>query len=78
MAHHQGMTLLAINAAVLGSGLNQGPMQRRFHADPLVQSAEYLLQERAPNLLIDEVDRTAITPPPRPTANPVSDELQKA
>ena len=46
MAHHQGMTLLAIDSAVLDC-----PIQRRFHADPLVQAAEYLLQERAPDNL---------------------------
>jgi hypothetical protein len=73
MAHHQGMILLAINSAVLNS-----PMQRRFHADPLVQSAEYLLQERAPNFLLDEIDRAALAPPPRPAENSVSDELQNA
>lgn len=43
MAHHQGMTLLAIDNA-----LNNSPMQRRFHADPVVQASELLLQERVP------------------------------
>jgi hypothetical protein len=73
MAHHQGMTLLAIDSVVLDQ-----PMQRRFHADPLVQSAEYLLQERAPNLLIDEVDRAALAPPQAAAENSISDELQNA
>src|SRR5439155_3119351 len=41
MAHHQGMTLLSLGNALLGS-----PMQSRFHADPRVQAAELLLQER--------------------------------
>ena len=41
MAHHQGMILLALNSA-----LNKKPMQQRFHASALVQSAELLLQER--------------------------------
>ncbi len=46
MAHHQGMALLAINNALLGN-----PMQERFHHDPLVQSTEFLLEERMPTLL---------------------------
>jgi hypothetical protein len=73
MAHHQGMILMAIVSAV-----RNGPMQKRFHADPLVQSAEYLLQERAPSLLADEIDRATIAPPPRGEENSVSDELQNA
>jgi cyclic beta-1,2-glucan synthetase len=43
MAHHQGMTLLAIDNA-----LNDNVMQRRFHADPRVRAAEPLLYERIP------------------------------
>ena len=47
MAHHQGMALLAIDNALLGNR-----MQERFHHDPLVQSTEFLLEERMP-LLVD-------------------------
>ncbi|MGH2367239.1 MAG: GH36-type glycosyl hydrolase domain-containing protein, partial [Chloroflexota bacterium] len=43
MAHHQGMTFLAIDNA-----LSDGVMQRRFHADPRVRAAEPLLFERIP------------------------------
>jgi cyclic beta-1,2-glucan synthetase len=43
MAHHQGMTLLAI-----ANALHDGAMRARFHADPLVQATELLLQERTP------------------------------
>ncbi|HPI40962.1 MAG TPA: glucoamylase family protein, partial [Pseudobdellovibrionaceae bacterium] len=43
MAHHQGMSLVAINNV-----LHNGLMQRRFHAHPLVNAAELLLQERMP------------------------------
>jgi len=43
MAHHQGMSLLAIAHVLLDR-----PMQRRFEADPQVQSALLLLQERVP------------------------------
>jgi cyclic beta-1,2-glucan synthetase len=46
MAHHQGMSLLAID-----NGLHESPMQNRFHADPRVQAAELLLQERIPHLV---------------------------
>ena len=43
MAHHQGMTLVAL-ANVIGDGV----MRTRFHADPIVQATELLLQERTP------------------------------
>jgi cellobiose phosphorylase len=47
MAHHVGMSLIAL-ANVLESGL----WQDRFHADPLVRSAELLLHERIPRRLL--------------------------
>jgi len=43
MAHHVGMSLVALDNA-----LNDGIMQRRFHAHPMVQATELLLQERVP------------------------------
>lgn len=43
MAHHQGMTIVAIADALL-----DGVMRTRFHSDPLVQATELLLQERTP------------------------------
>src|SRR5437588_466667 len=43
MAHHQGMSLLA-----LVSLLRDLPMQRRFMSRPLLKSADLLLQERLP------------------------------
>jgi cyclic beta-1,2-glucan synthetase len=43
MAHHQGMTLVAIDDA-----LNYGAMRARFHAEPIIQATELLLQERTP------------------------------
>src|SRR6185503_15221550 len=43
MAHHQGMTIVAICNALI-----DGVMRSRFHADPRVQATELLLQERAP------------------------------
>ncbi len=43
MAHHQGMSLLA-----LVNLLHDYPMQRRFMACPLLKAADLLLQERVP------------------------------
>ncbi len=43
MAHHQGMSLLALVAF-----LQDSPMQRRFLACPLLKAADLLLQERVP------------------------------
>jgi cyclic beta-1,2-glucan synthetase len=43
MAHHQGMTLVAITNALHG-----GTMRARFHAEPIIQATELLLQERTP------------------------------
>src|SRR3989442_4444457 len=43
LAHHQGMSLVALANAVLGH-----PMVQRLHADPRVQATALLLQERAP------------------------------
>jgi len=43
MAHHQGMSLLALGYALLGR-----PMQRRFESDPQFQATSLLLQERVP------------------------------
>ena len=43
MAHHQGMTIVAIADTLL-----DGAMRARFHGDPIVQATELLLQERTP------------------------------
>ena len=43
MAHHQGMTIVAIGDALL-----DGAMRARFHAEPMVQATELLLQEGTP------------------------------
>ncbi len=52
MAHHQGMSLLALTYVLRGR-----PMQRRFTAAPNVRAADLLLQERVPRA-------TAIFPHP--------------
>ena len=43
MAHHQGMSLLALAYLLL-----ERPMQRRFESEPLFQAVMLLLQERIP------------------------------
>ena len=43
MAHHQGMTIVAIADALL-----DGAMRARFHAEPMIKATELLLQERMP------------------------------
>ena len=44
MAHHQGMSLVAIANVV-----HDGVMRHRFHRTPLIQAADMLLQERIPH-----------------------------
>ncbi|MGO4831828.1 glucoamylase family protein, partial [Rhizobiaceae sp. 2RAB30] len=43
MAHHQGMSIVAVANVVF-----EGRMRDRFHSDPVIESAELLLQEKAP------------------------------
>ena len=43
MAHHQGMSVVAIADAVLGS-----LARARFHAEPIIQATDLLMQERTP------------------------------
>ena len=57
MAHHQGMSLVALTNALLDD-----PMPRRFHAEPTVRAVELLLQERIPR------DPTIISPTESETA----------
>ena len=44
MAHHQGMSLIALANVVLNE-----VMRRRFHSTPIIQGTEMLLQERVPH-----------------------------
>lgn len=62
MAHHVGMSLVAMSNA-----LNRQVWQRRFHSDPVVRSAELVLQERVPRRVVvqdvqgeEELARTPI------------------
>ncbi len=43
MAHHQGMTIVAIADALL-----EGAVRARFHSEPIIKATELLLQERMP------------------------------
>lgn len=47
MAHHHGMSILSID-----NTLNMNIMQSRFHKNPMVKSAELLLQEKFPSRII--------------------------
>ncbi|MFA5881448.1 MAG: glucoamylase family protein, partial [Eubacteriales bacterium] len=47
MAHHLGMSLLALNNFFFNN-----IMQQRFHADPVIKSAEVVLQERIPSRVV--------------------------
>ena len=54
MAHHQGMTITAI-----ANTLQNGRLRDLFHAEPMIQGVELLLQERIP--------RDVASAPPRAT-----------
>jgi len=47
MAHHQGMSLCA-----MGNYLNAANLVKRFHNEPMVRSAAFLLNERIPTAMI--------------------------
>lgn len=53
MAHHQAMTIVAIADII-----HDGAMRERFHAEPMVQATDLLLQERMPR------DIAVARPPP--------------
>lgn len=58
MAHHQGMSLLALN-----NYLNKNVMQRRFSADSYVKAARLLLQEKVPtNIVYTKESKEKIMP----------------
>jgi cyclic beta-1,2-glucan synthetase len=56
MAHHQAMTVVGIADAV-----HDGAMRARFHAEPVIQAVELLLQERVPR------EVAVARPPPEQT-----------
>ncbi len=59
MAHHQGMTIVAI-----ANVLHEGRMRTHFHAEPMIRAAELLLQERIPR------DIPAVIPRPEAVVVP--------
>jgi cyclic beta-1,2-glucan synthetase len=52
MAHHQGMTITAIANVV-----QDGRLRARFHAEPMIQAVELLLQERVPRDAVSALPR---------------------
>jgi cellobiose phosphorylase len=56
MAHHQGMTMLALAHVLLDR-----PMQKRFASDPLFQATLLLLQERIPRASAFHVHTAELT-----------------
>ncbi|HLH72513.1 MAG TPA: glucoamylase family protein, partial [Chloroflexota bacterium] len=67
MAHHQGMTLLAIDNV-----MHRGVLQQRFHADPRIRAFEPLLFERMPVAppVIDNIARGNVPTRPIPAGAP--------
>ena len=55
MAHHQAMTIVAIANALLHQRI-----ARLFHANPMIQAAELLLQERAPRAVPRQAQRATL------------------
>ncbi len=64
MAHHVGMSILAVANVAF-----QGLLRDRFHSDPVIESAELLLQEKAPRSVPALVSRDG--------AKPVADRAEK-
>jgi len=72
-AHHVGMSVVA-----LANALKRQVWQRRFHADPLVRSAELMLHERIPRRLTAQnppSDETVTLRAPRETEKPAAREI---
>ncbi|MFD1880478.1 GH36-type glycosyl hydrolase domain-containing protein [Paracoccus pacificus] len=58
MAHHHGMSILAVANTVL-----DGIHRERFHDDPVIQAAELMLQEKAPQEIVPVVRRVQMGVP---------------
>ena len=70
MAHHHGMSMLAIGNAVL-----DGIHRERFHADPVVRASELLLQEKSPRDITPVTRATTAFGPGRDTLLSSGDTL---
>ena len=75
MAHHVGMSIVAFDNA-----LNANVWQTRFHSDPIVRSAELILQERIPRRLVlqDVQQQDEAMRVPTETEKPAVRELETA
>ncbi|MFL5629738.1 MAG: GH36-type glycosyl hydrolase domain-containing protein [Gemmatimonadaceae bacterium] len=72
MAHHIGMSIVALNNA-----LNRQIWPRRFHMDPLVRSAELVLQERIPRrLTVQDVHGADVARVPTEMEKPAVREIE--
>ncbi|MEX2110426.1 MAG: glucoamylase family protein [Gemmatimonadaceae bacterium] len=72
MAHHIGMSIVALNNV-----LNRQVWPRRFHVDPLVRSAELMLQERIPRrLTVQDVQGDDAARVPSETEKPAVREVE--
>ena len=72
MAHHIGMSIIALDNA-----LNQQVWPRRFHTDPLVRSAELVLQERIPRrLTVQDVQGDDVARVPSEMEKPAVREIE--
>ncbi len=58
MAHHQGMSLLAVCNVLCGNAL-----QQHFHAEPQVLATELLLHERVPAIALADLEEWLVPPP---------------
>lgn len=67
MTHHQGMSL-----AVVNNLLNDGILQKRFHAEPRVRATRLLLQERIPGGFAHPLPKVADLPLDGRHSNPRS------
>lgn len=72
MVHHQGMSLMALTNYLHGNN-----MQDRFHADPVIKSAEFLLQERVPIHVITTKENKEKIRPLKPVLKDYEDFTRK-
>ena len=71
MAHHQGMNIVALN-----NFINQNVMQTRFHANPMIRSAELLLQERVPSRVTFTKEQKEVFMPSRKSKEAYGDVVR--
>jgi cyclic beta-1,2-glucan synthetase len=78
MAHHQGMSLVALANSLLGESQGLTPMVRRLHTEPMVRATELLLQERLPRVapvLRPPVEEQPLAPQVHERLHPMSRRL---